>query len=165
LDKMLASSAVRDSIRRFETSGASDGDILQRLRQKLLVGVPPDEPRIAMYAGRAPLRGWLRAAAVRTATDLVKRQRPVEPMEALDQMTFLSADPELELLRHQHRDTFRAALRGAVADLSELLRISGLPSGRQLPARPDRRRLQRRVLAEQGALLHSGHVQNGLELP
>ena len=51
-------------------------EVRQVLRTKLLVG-DGAPPKIADYSGRGPLDGWVRAAAVRAAIDLKRREKEV----------------------------------------------------------------------------------------
>jgi len=98
--------------------GAGDrDDVLQRVREKLLVG--PD-PLIAHYAGRGSLRGWIRSIVLRTA---IKHARGAARAVPLDEGDFLelaasSEDPALEPFKQRYRDEFRAAFRAAVDTLA-----------------------------------------------
>jgi RNA polymerase sigma-70 factor (ECF subfamily) len=105
----------------------------QRLRVRLLVPGTGEAPRLAGYAGRGSLRGWLRVAAVREALMLVRsaRRRAAHEIdddgELLEQAA-VAEDPELIVLRDRCRDELRAALVAAVAALDSrertLLRLS-----------------------------------------
>ncbi len=91
----------------------------QRLRTKLFVA---DEgpPKIATYEGRGPLTAWLRATAMRTALNLLRRGRHDQPttqaQESLE-LPGLAGDPDLELLRERCVPEFRAAFASAVGAL------------------------------------------------
>ncbi len=112
---------------------ATVDDVLQELRQRLLLGRGDAPPRIADYSGRGPLLAWVRIIAARIAGELAHQQgRQVlfeEPPEVLARM--LSAnDPERELLREDSRQALAEALRKALALLPEreraLLRLHHL---------------------------------------
>jgi RNA polymerase sigma-70 factor (ECF subfamily) len=98
-------------------------EVLQELRLKLLA-----EGRLAQYGGRGPLEGWLRRAAINTASHLLgpsKRELPsAEIPEAL------GTDPELSYLKRQYREGFKAAFATALSGLSArermVLRLNGL---------------------------------------
>ncbi|HEY3358568.1 MAG TPA: sigma factor-like helix-turn-helix DNA-binding protein [Polyangia bacterium] len=88
-------------------------------------------PRIADYAGRAPLLAWLRLGAVRLAVSLRRGQHhEVASDEAIAELPMAGADPELAALRARYGGTFRAAVMEAFAALSShernLLRLSVL---------------------------------------
>ena len=103
-------------------------DVLQQLREKLLVGAAP---RIGTFEGAGPLISWLRAAAVRTALN-AKRPQARESAEddALENIPLAGPDPELALVRTQHRavfsEAFKVALTGLSARERNVLRLQGL---------------------------------------
>lgn len=108
-------------------------DVMQELRQRLLVGRAGTPPRIASYSGRGALLAWVRIIASRIIGELVNQQgRQVlceEPPEVLARM-LSSYDPERELLREDSRQALAEALRKALAALPEreraLLRLHHL---------------------------------------
>lgn len=98
-------------------------DVLQELRTRLFA-----ERRLLQYAGRGPLGGWLRRAAVNTASKLlrpVRREQPLDP-ESDD----LAPAPELAFLKARYRDDFRKAFVEALQSLSArertVLRLNAL---------------------------------------
>jgi RNA polymerase sigma-70 factor (ECF subfamily) len=100
-------------------------EVAQILRERLFVG---PKPKIADYAGKGELGGWLRVVAVRIAIDLRRASPP--RMDDVDQRGSLAvaADgPELEALRHRYRGHFRAAftasLRGLSSEQRALLKL------------------------------------------
>ena len=110
---------VRDVPRfvdRFRAGAAFADEVAQLLREKLLVGSPP---KIADYAGRGPLRAWVRVAATRLALDLL-RERGAAPPAELDDAHAIDpgGGPALDLLKARYRDRFQAALEAAIAALT-----------------------------------------------
>ena len=110
--------------------GGTLDEVLQVLRQRLLLGVGDAPPRIADYAGRGPLRAWVRIVAARIVAALTGRQERVsEPPEALAQL-LAPDDPERELVRADSSEVLSEALRAALAALPEreraLLRLHHL---------------------------------------
>lgn len=93
-------------------------EVQQVLREKLFVGAAP---KIAEYAGRGSLLGWLRVVTTRTALNLRRRRT-----EALDGDSGAdrgsgddhAGDPELDYLKDHYRAAFRTAIEGAFAVLS-----------------------------------------------
>lgn len=99
-------------------------DVLQELRSKLFA-----ERRLLQYAGRGPLAGWLRRAALNTASKLLRPQR--REQAALDpDSEELAPDPELVFLKGRYRAEFRDAFIAALRSLSPrertLLRLNSL---------------------------------------
>jgi RNA polymerase sigma-70 factor (ECF subfamily) len=117
------------AVRRVDPSPEFLDDVLQHLREKLLVGSPP---RIDSYDGAGPLMSWLRAAAVRTA---LNARRPgarevAADDAALEALPLSGPNPELAAVRTQHRAVFSESFQAALASLSprerNLLRLQAL---------------------------------------
>jgi RNA polymerase sigma-70 factor (ECF subfamily) len=102
--------------RSFDAGLAEDAEL--KLRNKLFLVGEHDHPRLASYAGRGALGPWLRAAAARTAIDLMRTRRelPAEPGALADLASF---DPLLAQLKTRYREEFRAAFRDAAAGLAD----------------------------------------------
>ena len=94
-------------------------DVAQELRRKLLVRDGNELPRIADYSGRADLRTWIRTAAVRTAIDLVRKQRdtPMEDDVLAAAMPALDDDPALLHARQLYKAELKAAFADAITQL------------------------------------------------
>lgn len=128
---------------RMSPSPSELDEIRQMLRERLLVARAGERPRIADYAGRGPLSGWLRVAAVRTALNLRARKdnqaSPDRSPEILDDLPAL-ADPELAYLKARYAPQFQQAVTDAFATLSDqernLLRLYFVKrlTGQQLAA-------------------------------
>lgn len=108
----LADCAVH--LRRIDPSPAFADEVAQIMREKLFVG---DVPRIAEYAGRGSLSGWVRIATMRTALNLRRARTVVLSPHAGDLEVAASGDATLELAKATHRAPFEAAVRTAVARL------------------------------------------------
>lgn len=109
---------------------ATVDEVLQELRQRLLLGVGGAPPRIAEYAGRGPLGAWVRIVAGRLVGELSGREERLrEPPESLERL-LAPDDPERELLRADSREALSQSLRAALAGLPEreraLLRLHHL---------------------------------------
>lgn len=94
----------------MEPAGAFVQDVLQELRLKLL-----GERRLAQYAGKGALQGWLRRAALNTAAHLRGHAPPADSLEAAPERVV--ADPELSFIKARYREAFGAAFRAALARL------------------------------------------------
>ncbi|MCP3097868.1 RNA polymerase subunit sigma-70 [Myxococcus sp. K15C18031901] len=97
-------------------------EVLQVLRERLLVGHEQTPPRIGGYAGRGPLLTWVGITAARIAGELVERNgREVlvtEPQEAFARMLATST-PEHDVLREDTRQLLGEVLQKVVASLPE----------------------------------------------
>jgi RNA polymerase sigma-70 factor (ECF subfamily) len=90
----------------------------QVLRERLLVAPPGELPRLATYAGRGPLHAWVRAAAVRTALNLL-RATWREDLVGDDEPSGvdIAMSPERELRHAAYGEAITNALRDATRDL------------------------------------------------
>jgi RNA polymerase sigma-70 factor, ECF subfamily len=93
-------------------------EMTQVVRAHVLVPQTNGRCRLEDFRGDAPLRAWVRAVALRTT---LNAQRGVKHEQATSQppdVEASAADPELALLRAQHRESFREAFAAALAALS-----------------------------------------------
>jgi RNA polymerase sigma-70 factor (ECF subfamily) len=112
---------------------ATVDEVLQVLRQRLLLGRGEMPPKIADYSGRGPLLAWVRIIASRIVGELAsqdgRQELFDEPPEVLARM-LSSDDPERELLKEDSRQVLAEALRKALSVLPEreraLLRLHHL---------------------------------------
>ena len=120
-DRELLTGA-RSAIQAIDGSSAFVDDAMQRLRASLFVG-DGGTPRLAMYAGRGPLRAWLGVAAARTALMMRRSQQRAREVQVDDDdwsgalVSISTNNPELELLKRQYAQAFAAAFHDAVATL------------------------------------------------
>jgi RNA polymerase sigma-70 factor (ECF subfamily) len=115
-------SGARGAIQAIDASAAFVDEAVQRLRASLFVG-DTGAPRLALYAGRGPLRAWVGVAAARVALMMRRtQQRQREVSSDDDEWTGALAmistnNPELDLLKRQYASAFHAAFRDAVQTL------------------------------------------------
>ncbi|MFT3699034.1 MAG: sigma-70 family RNA polymerase sigma factor [Kofleriaceae bacterium] len=90
-------------------------EILQRTREKLLVGTP----RIAEYRGRGPLAAWVQAIAIREALMLLRSSRRERArIDQLDPLyAIVESDPALALTKRTYRAELATAFRAALATI------------------------------------------------
>lgn len=100
-------------------------EVLQLLRVKLFVAEAGERPRIAEYAGRGPLGGWLRVVVIRIGLTLRRRydERPHESVREADGAIAAAADPELDHIKARYQPVFNQALKDALALLDEEQRV------------------------------------------
>jgi RNA polymerase sigma-70 factor (ECF subfamily) len=105
--------------------GLEQADLEQMVRERLLVAPPGAAARITEYAGRGPLRLWLRVVVLRLMQNLAVRG-PREALldgAALAEHAGATGDPELERLRSLYRGEVRAAFAAAAAALEQRDRV------------------------------------------
>lgn len=106
-----------------DRSPAFVADVVQELKARLYA-----ERKLLQYAGRGPLGGWLRRAALNTASTLHRPQRREAPLDPMSDAVV--PDAELGFLKARYRDDFRAAFVDALASLSTrertVLRLNSL---------------------------------------
>lgn len=104
--------------RRFTGTGLTLDDVKQRLREKLLLKKEPD---ILGYAGRGPLRGWVRAAALHMLLNVTARETREVPTDSPLFEVAIGADPGAEMvyLKLACREELEAALTFALGSLSD----------------------------------------------
>jgi len=113
--------------RRFERRGLAADDLHQLLRNKLFAAQPGEAPKIASYTGQGFLQNWVRVTTTRTFIDATRPQADTPEIPIADELVAMlpesGADPELELLKRQHLDHFRAAFAEAVGTLEASDRV------------------------------------------
>lgn len=111
---------IPEVLRKMDPAGGLTEEVTQRVREKLLMAGERGRPRIADYGGRGPLLTWVRAAAVRAATDLKRGERDEVSVDEVEPFArqLHSGDPELEYIKGKHRDDFKVAFNQALETLS-----------------------------------------------
>jgi RNA polymerase sigma-70 factor (ECF subfamily) len=106
-----------------DRSPAFVADVVQELKARLFA-----EKKLLQYAGRGPLGGWLRRAALNTASTLHRPQRREVELDPMSDS--VAPDAELGFLKARYRDDFRGAFVDALASLSTrertVLRLNSL---------------------------------------
>jgi RNA polymerase sigma-70 factor (ECF subfamily) len=120
--------AFRDRLRRIDPSPAFHDDVMQMVRERLMVGKDGVPPRIIQYKGRGPLESWVAVTILRAAVRLQRASKLAKRSEQRRELPDArTIDPELEYLKRRFRRQFEQALSEALAGLAsrprELLRM------------------------------------------
>jgi len=114
----LCMPAIAAALGQLRALGADADDVAQLVLQKVLVG---DEPKIVDYNGSGDLRGWVKAVALRTGLNyLRKRKREVvaDDDDIWMALPVTGLAPGLAELRTRYRAHFKTALPRAIAALA-----------------------------------------------
>jgi len=105
--------------------GAEAAEVVQMVRERMLVPDASGTPaRIASYAGRGALLGWLRVAAVRLALNLQRSRRREVPFdEDVELAQRASGDLAMDDLKRRYRTEFKEAFGAALAALAPRERL------------------------------------------
>jgi RNA polymerase sigma-70 factor (ECF subfamily) len=111
---------VERGLASLKLSSDARRELVQVLRERMLVATGDGPPGIAAYDGRAPLAIWLRVCAARLGIRQLDRERRASDLEErqLEQLAPGVPNPELAYLRRLYGDQFQAAFREAVASLA-----------------------------------------------
>jgi RNA polymerase sigma-70 factor (ECF subfamily) len=92
-------------------------DTLQEVWDKLLLG---SEARVKQYAGRGPLKAWVRVTATRVALDRLRARGRLagRQVELSEQLVAHGMSPEAQLTKARFGPAFAQALRDAISALS-----------------------------------------------
>ncbi|HEY5922261.1 MAG TPA: sigma-70 family RNA polymerase sigma factor [Kofleriaceae bacterium] len=114
-----AMATARVALARMHMRGDAADEVLQIVRERMLVAEPGETPRILAAAGHGELRGLLRVAAVRTALNLRRRDHRIEhadePLFAA--LAAQEDSPEAAALKHEHRAAFKVAVEDVLRSL------------------------------------------------
>ncbi len=113
---------LRTTLARLRLDAETFDEARQKIRRELFVGGPNGRPKIAEYAGRGDLRGWLRVMALRSALRLARGRRSDDLREDDEQLldTLRSNDdgPELAYVKELYRPALVEAFQEALVSLS-----------------------------------------------
>lgn len=108
-------------VRRLRLSDELVDETRRALLDKLFVGTNGQKPKIVQYRGPGSLEGWVRVAAIRTASNLLAASRPkhaaIDDAAAVAAAIAPACDPELELVKAGYRSAFIEAFREAMGTL------------------------------------------------
>lgn len=109
---------MRAAVRRLDSAEHFVDEVVQTIRERLLVAPAGALPRIAEYAGTGPLRAWVRIAALRIAMNLL-RDRKRDVLVHDDRLfEAIAAEHGEPGSAERYREAATEALRAAFAALS-----------------------------------------------
>jgi len=116
---------ITKSLRAIEPSSSFVAEVEQRFWSVALVGPIDGPPKLASYAGRGPLSGWVGVAAQRLALTTMRHESAERRAvaSAAAEARIASADPELAFLKGDLRDAFQGALQRALQILDDRQRM------------------------------------------
>ncbi len=103
------------AIKKSPSLGIQADEFRQLVRTRLFVAEPERPAKIASYAGKGPLQGWVRVTATRLVLDLARRdrgERPENDAELFDRLPG-AADLETDVIRADSRKDLADAMRRA----------------------------------------------------
>jgi RNA polymerase sigma-70 factor, ECF subfamily len=131
LERTLVSDMAR-ALGSIDSSHEFVEEMLQATRERLFVGKGVGAGKILEYGGRASLRSWLCAVAVRVAISH-KRRKVEQRHRSFDTRAdrrLGNGGPELDYLRRRYKHSFEDAVRSAIQSLTPrdrmLLRLNVL---------------------------------------
>lgn len=92
-------------------------EVLQRARERLLVGSAEHRPRIEDYGGQGPLARWVRVMVVRLGLQLLRDRDVPLPDDAGRGGEPASRDPEREHLQARYAAWFKQAIKRVFAEV------------------------------------------------
>lgn len=114
----LVEGQVQHAVRRLSQDQAFTQDVSQQLLSKLLVASEGERPKIETYSGRGTLEAWLRAAAVRTALNMLEALKSQSSLDAnLAVASRGGSDPELAHVRRRYGKAMKGAVESALKHL------------------------------------------------
>lgn len=116
----VTATIVRPAVAAALPADPNRDDLMQRLVTRLFVGEDGQPGRVAQYAGRGSLKGWTRVAVLRAVKDLRRGQARAPRVDGfIDDLlaTPGGSDPEIQEIRAQCGEHFRAAFAAAVDGL------------------------------------------------
>jgi RNA polymerase sigma-70 factor (ECF subfamily) len=109
-------SQVPAFVARVDSSPAFADEVLQEVRETLLVAAAGKPAGLSRYTGSGELGGFVRVVAVRAALRLRRRRQPGHPSS--QHQLRAAEDPELDYLKVRYRPAFEQAFAAALASLS-----------------------------------------------
>ena len=105
---------------RWLRQGRRNEEVVQRARERLLVGPPP---RLEQYAGRSALKSWVGLVAKRVAIDVAREEELGAPAGPQTLAGLIKETAELQLVQRDAAQKVTVALKAALEGLDERDRL------------------------------------------
>jgi RNA polymerase sigma-70 factor (ECF subfamily) len=116
--------AIRAAVARVARSPAAQDEVVQEVRELVLVGRPGAPPKLASYAGQGPLARWVAVIAQNLATSAVRSDGARARMKAaVAAEERVPTDPEINFLKQRYRGAFEGAVADALSVLGDRDRL------------------------------------------
>ncbi len=112
---------VDRALKRMGLSPELRDEVRQAVRTKLFLTKTGRVSQIHKYSGRGRLGGWLRAVVVRTAIDILRKEKSDEiPVDhaILETLAEADVDPDIRTYKRDHRELANQAFEEGFAKLS-----------------------------------------------
>jgi RNA polymerase sigma-70 factor (ECF subfamily) len=110
---------LRGPLAKMGLDNSGIDDTLQAMHEELLAA---KDPKILGYAGRGPLRAWLRSVAARTGLRLIKKTPRHDELDDRAHAP-VAGDLELAYMKKTYGDVFQRAFRAALDGLDAADRL------------------------------------------
>ena len=112
--------SIAKHLRRVERSAPIHEEVEQKVWDALLVG-GTDGPKLATYAGRGSLGGWIGISAQRIALMMLRHERAESRArnEVAARNRLATDDPEMASIKERYRTQFQEAVGAAIATLDD----------------------------------------------
>lgn len=108
-DAHVLGPAVAAAVRR--SSAAERDEVAQRLRERLLLAGPGEQPKVSGYSGMGSLKAWVATVAARLVLDEARAAPRTEALDSAAEFSAPSGDPELEYLKVHYRQELKGAFQ------------------------------------------------------
>jgi RNA polymerase sigma-70 factor, ECF subfamily len=115
--------AIRAALARVARSPAQADEIIQQLREVVLVGRMEAPPRIGRYSGQGPLTRWVAVTAQNLGLMMLRSDRAEERAREAAAAEAMPADPEIAFIRERYCGELENALADALSALADRDRL------------------------------------------
>lgn len=117
-------SAIRAAVARIARSADDQEEIVQAVRDAVLVGRPGAPPKIAGYTGRGALPRWVGVTGQRLALMMLRSEKAeARARDGLAAEAAPPADPQVGYMKEHYRNELEEILGGLLEELSDRERI------------------------------------------
>ena len=109
---------LRPAIAALGASADVIDDVLSQVRARLMVGTPPEPPRILQFRGQSSLQSWLKVIVIREGMAVLRRAKnEIDEDDELEALMISGDQVEFAHVRERYQSAFRSAFGEALAEL------------------------------------------------